>query len=165
MQLLLLSSVFPLCLFSTILLVWFLPYFSFHLLFGGSGNLNIPWFSLHVQLFFFPFFSFSLCLPAWLLCLQFCLHLCLFRFFSLHCLFPLYLILFLFICVLFLCNSSSDALHFSSACVLPSTPVLLLPRECHFPSFQPILFPHTPVKETQHGYIKAGQSLFQTGRA
>lgn len=134
--------------------------FSFQLLFGGSIILSVAWFFLHTALFFFLSYPFMLaCLIS-----EFAVSLSpvsfqLFFFSPLP--FPSLSHFFLF----FLHLISAQQIIYDSPFLIISPQPQFRFSLCHFPSFPPILFPHTPVKETQHGYIKAGQSLFQTGRA
>lgn len=108
--------------FSAILPVWFIPCFSFQLLFGGRVNLIFPWFSLHFTLFFFLcYLSFHACL------FDFCDHsfifTCVFWAFLSPLPFPSlshnFFLFFWGVYVLFLPTSSFPPIHLSSSYLLP----------------------------------------------
>lgn len=139
-------------LFSAILPIWFIPCFSFQLLFGGRVNLIFSWFSLHFTLFFF------LCYLSLHACLfDFCDHSFIFTcvfwaFFCLHCLFPPYLIIFFSffggcVCLIF-AHQLISSYPFIFLLPSPLAPVLFLAYKCHFSAFLPILFTHTSKRDT-----------------
>lgn len=139
-------------LFSAVLPIWFIPWFYFQLLFGRRVNLYFAWFSFHFTLSFFLCY---LSLNADLL--DFYVHSFIFTSVFWAVLSPLpfpslshnfFLLFFGLGGVLFSPTSSFPPLHWSSSYLLPLSPVLFLPYECHFTPFLPILFTHTSKRDT-----------------